>query len=200
MTISKESSGVQGKTKSMTFRLEQTVIDELQREADLNETSLNVLVNQILRRYRNWGRYEAKIGMMPVPKVVLTTIMNNAMEHAKKAGLKEAEITKYRDDMTKEAASIAFTVIKDSVLLMRQHYSLWTVLSVLQEYMKVSGIASDHRIESGGKHVFVIQHDLGENWSLFSKELLNKVFENLANARADINTTGNTTRAEIVIR
>ena len=46
------------------------------------------------------------------------------------------------------------------------------MLSVLEEYMKVSGIISDHRIESERKHIFVIQHDLGEYWSLFAKELL----------------------------
>jgi hypothetical protein len=35
--------------------------------------------------------------------------------------------------------------------------------------MKISGINSDHRIEGGRKHVFVIQHELGENWSLFTR-------------------------------
>jgi pantoate kinase len=184
----------------MTFRLDQAVVDELQREADHNETSLNVLVNQILRRYKEWGRYEIKTGMMPVPKVMLTNLMNNAMEHAKKAGLKEAEIAKYRDDMTKEAARIAFNVMKDSVLLMKQSYNFWTVLNVLQEYMKVSGINSDHRIEAGGKHVFVIQHELGENWSLFTKELMTLIFENLAKVKAEISTTHNTTRAEVILK
>lgn len=194
------SSEIRGKTKSMTFRLDQTVLDELQREADHNETSLNVLVNQILRRYKEWGRYEVKTGMMPVPKVMLTSLMNNAMNHAEKAGLKEAEIAKYRDEMIKEAARIAFSVMKDSVLLMKQSYNLWTVLNVLQEYMRVSGIASDHRIETGGRHVFVIQHDLGENWSLFTKELMTLIFENLAKVKAEISTTHNTTRAEVILR
>lgn len=188
------------KTKSMTFRLDQNVLDELQREANHNEISLNVLVNQILRRYKEWGRYEIKTGMMPVPKVMLSNLINNAIDHARKAGLKEDEITKYRDDMVKEAAKIAFNVMKDSVLLMKQSYNFWTVLNVLQEYMKVSGINSDHRIEAGGKHVFVIQHELGENWSLFTKELMSLIFENLAKVKSDITTTHNTTRAEVVLR
>ena len=38
--------------------------------------------------------------------------------------------------------------------------------------MKVSGINADHRIERGKKHIIVIQHELGEYWSLFTKELL----------------------------
>jgi hypothetical protein len=102
--------------------------------------------------------------------------------------------------MTKEAARIAFGVMKDSVLLMKQSYNFWTVLNVLQEYMKVSGINSDHRIEAGGKHVFVIQHELGENWSLFTKELMTLIFENLARVKAEISTTHNTTRAEVILK
>ncbi|WP_415281107.1 hypothetical protein [Candidatus Nitrososphaera sp. FF02] len=188
------------KTKSITFRLDQSVLDELQREANHNEISLNVLVNQILRRYKEWGRYEVKTGLMPVPKVMLSSLINNAIDHARKAGLKEDEIARYRDDLVKEAAKIAFNVMKDSVLLMKQSYNFWTVLNVLQEYMKVSGINSDHRIEAGGKHVFVIQHELGENWSLFTKELMSLIFENLAKVKPDITTTNNTTRAEVVLR
>ena len=66
--------------------------------------------------------------------------------------------------------------------------------------MKVSGIKADHKIESSRKHVFVIQHELGENWSLFTKELLSIIFEKLANVRAEINVTSNTTVAEVVLR
>jgi len=65
--------------------------------------------------------------------------------------------------------------------------------------MKVSGINSDHRIEGGRKTVFVIQHELGENWSLFTKELLKLIFENLAKVRAEVNITSNMTVAEVIL-
>jgi hypothetical protein len=77
---------------------------------------------------------------------------------------------------------------------------LWVVLSVLEEYMKVSGIKADHKLEGSRKHVFIIQHELGENWSLFSKELLGLIFEKLANVKAEFNVTPNTTVAEVVLR
>jgi uncharacterized protein (UPF0216 family) len=90
--------------------------------------------------------------------------------------------------------------MKDSVLFMKKQYNLWVVLSVLEEYMKVSGINSDHRIEDGGrKHVFVIQHELGENWSLFTKELLKLIFENLAKVKVEASVTPNTTVAEVIL-
>jgi hypothetical protein len=185
------------KSRSITFRIDTAVIDELQREADLKEFSLNVLVNQVLRRYVEWDRYESKLGMMPVPKIMLSTLIDKTMQLASDAGISGAE--SYRDRVVKNAAEIAFSLMKDSVLFMKKRYSLWTVLAVLQEYMKVSGITSDHTIESGRKHVFVIQHELGENWSIFAKELLSLIFMTLAEVRADISTTPKLVKAEVIL-
>jgi hypothetical protein len=186
------------KTRSVTFRLDSTVIDELQTEANNREISLNVLVNQILKRYEEWDRYENKIGMIPVPRVILSNLIDKAISIAKSSGIKD--INHYRDAVIKQAAELAFSLMKDSVLFMKKQYNLWVVLSVLEEYMKVSGIKADHKIEGSRKHVFIIQHELGENWSLFTKELLALIFEKLANVRADINVTPNTTVAEVLLR
>ena len=57
------------KTRSITFRLDPSTVDNLQREADQKEISLNVLVNQVVRRYVKWDTFEPKIGMMSVPKI-----------------------------------------------------------------------------------------------------------------------------------
>lgn len=189
----------QKKSRSITFRVDSITIDELQREADQHQISLNVLVNQVLRRYINWDSYENRLGMMPVPKAILITLIDRAMELAKNNGIKEEAIGPFRDQIIKDAANAAFDIMKDAVLFMKKQYNIWTVLSVLQEYMKVSGINSDHRIESGRKHVFVIQHDLGESWSIFTKELLKLIFENLAKVRAEVNVTPNMTIAEVIL-
>jgi hypothetical protein len=187
------------KTQSITFRLDSHTIDELQREADQNQISLNVLVNQVLKRYSDWDRYESRIGMMPVPKAMLTSLIDKAIDMAKKNGIKEEDIGPFRDQIIKQAAQVAFDIMKDAVLFMKKQYNLWVVLSVLQEYMKISGINSDHRIEGGRRHIFVIQHELGDNWSLFTKELLRLIFENLANIRAEVNVTANMTIAEVIL-
>ena len=183
------------KTKSITFRLDTKVIEELQREADQGEISLNVLVNQVLRRFVEWDRYENKLGMIPIPKSMLSVLIDKTMQLATDA--KIADIESYRTKIVNNAAETALNVMKDSVLFMRKDYSFWTVLDVLREYMKVAGITSDHRIEAGRKHVFIIQHELGENWSLFAKELLSKIFAELAKVKADISTTSKTVKAEV---
>lgn len=199
-SINMNSDQSKKSTRSITFRLDSKVIDEMQREANQNEISLNVLVNQTLKKYTEWGRYENKIGMMPVPKLMLSSLIDRAIEIAKKTGiLNDTNLEPYRDQVIKEAANTAYDLMKDAVLFMKKDYNLWTVLSVLQEYMKISGIDSDHRIESGRKHVFVIKHELGLNWSLFTKELLTQIFESLAQVRAEIRITPNTTTAEVIL-
>lgn len=200
MSEDERSGGVSQsrKTRSVTFRIDASIIDELQTEADNREISLNVLVNQVLKRYSEWDRYESKIGMMPVPKIMLSTLIDKAISVAKSSGIKDME--RYRADIIRQAAQIAFDLMKDSVLYMKKQYNLWVVLAVLEEYMKVSGINADHKIEGSRKHVFVIQHELGENWSLFTKDLLTLIFENLASVKAEISVTPNTTVAEVVLR
>jgi hypothetical protein len=189
-------SGQSKKTRSVTFRLDSSILEELQHEADQKEISLNVSVNQILKRYCQWDRYESRIGMMPVPKIILSSLIDKAISMAKDNGIQNIE--PYRDEIIKQAAEIAFSLMKDSVLYMKKNYNLWMVLSVLEEYMKVSGIKADHKIEAR-KHVFLIQHELGENWSLFTKELLTLIFENLAKVRIECNITPNTTIAEVIL-
>jgi hypothetical protein len=191
------SSDRHKKTRSITFRLDSFTIDELQHEANQKEISLNVLVNQVLKRYCDWDRYENMIGMMPVPKVMLSSLIDKAITIAKNNGIEDIE--PYRDDIIKQAAEIAFSLMKDSVLFMKRQYTLWAVLSVLEEYMKISGIKGDHKIEAGRQQVFIIQHELGENWSLFTKELLRLIFENLAKVRIESTITPNTTIAKVTL-
>jgi hypothetical protein len=186
-----------GKTRSITFRLESSIIEELQTEAEYRETSLNVLINQILRRYSNWERYENKMGMIPIPKVMLSGIMDEMMKIGKDSGVED--VVNFRDKLIKELSQTAFAFLKDSVLLIKKNYNLLVVLEVLEQYMKVVGINSDHRIEDDGKHVYVIQHNLGENWSSFIKETLILIFENLGKVKVDISSTENTTVAKVFI-
>src|SRR5919108_4812779 len=87
-------------TRSITFRLDSAILDELQHEANQREISLNVLINQTLKRYCQWDRYENRIGMMPVPKIMLSSLIDKAISIAKNNGIEDIE--PYRDDIIKK--------------------------------------------------------------------------------------------------
>jgi hypothetical protein len=94
--IEKQNTYQSKKSRSVTFRLDSKVIDELQTEADKREISLNVLVNQVLKRYAEWERYENKIGMMPVPRMILSNLIDKAISIARAAESKTLTVTGIR--------------------------------------------------------------------------------------------------------
>ncbi len=159
------------KTRSVSYRIAARVLEEIIREAGSREVSANILVNQILRRFVEFDRYQQTLAIIPVPKQLLIDIID---------GCDDREI--------KFLAERSFRILKDSVMFMQKTHGLAACLHVLEEYVKVAGIASDHVID-GSRHTFVIQHDMGLKWSEFTKELLTMLFEKLADRKADFELT-----------
>ncbi len=160
--LTKRQSHTQNKpsTRSITYRLPEKLINELETEASQKNTSQNVLVKQILEQYVQWDRFSTKIGMIPVPKSILKSLGDE---------LDGQDID--------EIINLIFPMIKDTVLFIKGGYDLERCIETLEDYMRASGMNSDHRIE-GDVHTFLIQHDLGLKWSVFTEQLLTQVFRN----------------------
>jgi hypothetical protein len=169
-------------TRSITYRLPARMVEELETEADEKQISQNVLVKQIIEKYLQWDRFASKIGMIPVPKRLLMTLGED---------MKDMDINKIVDAIV--------PVISESVLFMKGDYDLKRAIESLEDYMKASGMKSDHRME-GNIHHFIIQHDLGMKWSLFTEMLLKSIFNNFVpdqNLKCKI--TDNTVIASIAL-
>ena len=146
------------KTRSITYRFPEHLVDELETEAMEQNISHNVLVRHILEKYIEWYRFSEKIGMIPVPKAILQTLGD---------GMSGKDIDKI--------INVIFPIIKDNVMFMKGGFDLKRCIETLEDYMKASGMKSDHRVE-GALHHFIIQHDLGMKWSVFTEQLLTQVF------------------------
>ncbi|MGH9923287.1 MAG: hypothetical protein ACRD38_11105 [Nitrososphaerales archaeon] len=155
----------------MSYRIDTKILEEIIREASLKEISANILVNQILRKFVEFDRYQLRLGILPVPKQLLMDMMD---------GCDDRKIKYFAERM--------FRILKDSVIFTQKEQDLGAFLQVLEKYVKVAGIASDHTI-NGNKHVFVVQHDMGLKWSEFTRELLRIMFEKLADRAADFELT-----------
>jgi hypothetical protein len=167
-------------TRSITYRLPAKVVEELETEAMQKNISHNVLVRQILEKYLVWDRFADKIGIIPVPKKILETL---GVE------LEGSEINQIVDAIK--------PIIKESVLFMKGKYDLKRAIETLEDYMRASGMNSDHRVE-GAVHHFIIQHDLGIKWSLFTEQLLKEIFgEFLPQKNLKCQTTEKTVIASI---
>lgn len=170
------------KTRSITYRLPVKLIEEIETEAMNNNISHNVMAKQILEKYIQWDRFADKIGIIPVPKKILDLL-----------GI----------EMNAEEINVIINaikpVIKDTVLFIKGKYDLKRCIETLEDYMRASGMKSDHRIE-GEIHHFIIQHELGSNWSIFTEQLLQEIFkEFLPDKQMKCQTTESTVIASIAL-
>lgn len=169
-------------TRSITYRLPAKIVEELETEAMKKNISQNVLVKQILEKYVHWDRFGDKIGMIPIPKGILDSL--------------GAEMD--GEDISQIIKSV-LPLIKDTVLFMKGKYDLKRCIETLEDYIQASGMKSDHRIE-GELHHFIIQHELGINWSFFTEQLLKEIFNSFVpDKNIKFQTTKNTIIATIAL-
>lgn len=147
------------KTRTVSYRIDSKILDEVIREANMRDTSPNLLVNQILRRFIEFDRYQHRLGTVPFPKEMLMEIINDG-----------------DDKYLKTLAARAFKFLLEAVILTQQNQNLGATLALLKEYVKVGGIACDH-LKKDGNDIIVVQHDMGSRTSFFVKELLSAIFE-----------------------
>lgn len=166
----------------MTYRLPVKLVEEIETEAMNHNISHNVMARQILEKYVQWNRFADKIGMIPVPKKMLDSL-----------GIEMSP------EEINEIINVIKPVIKDTVLFIKGKYDLKRCIETLEDYMRASGIKSDHRVE-GDLHHFIIQHELGSNWSIFTEQLLQEIFkEFLPESQMKCQTTESTVIATIAL-
>ena len=175
--IKKDTKSKKEATRSITYRLPEKLVNELEKEANQKKISHNVLVKQILERYIQWDRFAEKIGMIPVPKNILNTL-GEEMDG---------------EDIN-EIIKVVLPLIKDSVLFVKGDYEIKRCIETLEDYIRASGMKSDHRIE-GEVHHFIIQHEMGMKWSLFTEQLLKEIFHQFV---PDKNVKTQTTKGTII--
>jgi hypothetical protein len=145
---------------TMTFRIKRKAVESFRKESEKSGISINALVNQVLCDYIEWGSFEPKIGMIPFPKAVLGKIFSE---------MKEDQIAKLASGVGKDTAI-------DMAMFMNGHMDVLVFISWIETRMTNSGFEIVHRVDSiNGSHTVTIKHDLGRNWSLYLKVMLQSI-------------------------
>jgi hypothetical protein len=155
-------------TTTMTFRLDEQVITTLRAESGRRHISLNTMINQILQRYVEWDMYESKVGMISLLRPV-------AAELFKKMS---------KQEIIELATGVGKNAISDAALFMKSKIDLDSFLSWLDVRMRASSVEINHNID-GSTHTIILKHDLGENYSLFQKTVLELIFNDVLGKRLD---------------
>lgn len=158
------------KSSTITFRLDENTIKRLRNESGHRQVSTNTLVNQALKQFLDWGMYESTVGFVIINKQVFIQIFNKFAQ--------------------KEIIDIATRVGKDEVknmaLFMKGRIDIQSFLAWFELRMINSAVQVSHIHEDGGFHRYVMKHELGKNWSVYHKTILELIFEEVFNKKMDI--------------
>ena len=164
----------QHQSESITFRFDSTILNKLHHEAEQKDISVNTLVSHIIRRHIDWHSNAAKAGFVTVRRGLLSNLINR---------LSEKEISSI-------AEYIAKNETKDFVLLLRNEYKIESALDVIETWIKMSGYPYRHEVNYT-RHSYVIQHDIGKNWSLYMSELYRFLFEEFGLKKVEFDLNDN---------
>ena len=148
------------KTSTFTLRIDEGIAKSLQNDSQLQDISLNTLINKILKRYVEWDSYEPKVGMIPIPKLLVEKLF-------------EKRSTQEIIDL---ATNVGKNELEDILLFMNKKIDWILFLNWFELRLQNSAIEIVHTVEAN-KHTFIMKHGMGENWSLYHKtifELISK--------------------------
>ncbi len=175
-------TGPSKKTKNriMSFRIPEDVIADIEYISYKKGISTNAYVRDILIKHARWDINAERFGLIPVPKQLLSSLM------------KETDPEKIEYFMT-----VICDMFKDWVIGVKGEYGLKQSIESLEDFMRASGISSDHRVV-GDLHTYIIKHDMGIGWSLFGQKLLTSIFSTFVPSKSiDFEITPSTLIAKI---
>ncbi len=145
--------------ETITFRLNESIMNNVQLEAKNRMISTNTLISHILKRFVEWDKFEPLIGMIHIPRSVVIELFNK----------------KNDKEIIEMAELIGKNAIYNTVLFMRGESDLTTFLSWIETEMNNHSLIVRHTNE-GNVHKYVIKHDLGYKFSLYYKTIIKSIF------------------------
>lgn len=161
-------------TESVSLRLDTNTWNKIKASASKQKTSPNSLVSQILDSHVEWEMNAVAAGWAVMPKPFLI----------------EALKLIDREKIEKTITALSTRMAKDMNLYMRGKHDLNSWLSILKARASRSGF-NWTEYEDEGELEIVMQHDMGENWSLYFKTFYENVFHDLG-VKTEFDYTGNT--------
>ncbi|HKU32338.1 MAG TPA: hypothetical protein VJR22_00645 [Candidatus Nitrosotalea sp.] len=163
------------KTSTITFRLDDEVLARLRDESNKRQVSTNTLANQALRRFLEWDIYEPVSGFVMINKPVFIEIFGKMTQ----------------DDVVSIASRIGKNEVRDIALFMRGKMDLISFLSWFETRMINSSVQVSHT-KDNGSHTYVMKHDIGKNWSIYHKTILELLFQEAFNRKIAVKAEKNT--------
>ena len=134
-------------------------IDQLERESDINQVSLNTRINQIINDHLDWHSKAPQSKISCVPSSLVARAVNQ---------LTEQELSDFAQSIVNDLCNLS--------LLLRGEFSLSSFLYTFNIWLKNTRTPS--RFEQDGQNYkIVIRHDMGYKYSYLIKEIFRRILE-----------------------
>lgn len=161
-------------TEGVTFRLPSDNLEQLCKEAETRQVSVNTLVNQIVNEHLDWHLYAAQAKLYYVPKPFISRILEKFTEQQ-------------LNDLAEASAKKDFV---DIGLLLRGEFTISSFLSILENWSRISDIPyRAEEIENTQK--IIIEHNMGSKYSYLFKEIYRRLLENVFETKVQFDITDN---------
>lgn len=157
------------KTSTITFRLDDNIIKRLRIVSGNRQVSTNTLVHQALRQFLDWGMYEPTSGFVLINKHVFTNVFGK---------LNQKEIVDIASRVGKDEVKNMVMFMKGKIDM--ESFLSWFELRMINSAVQVSTMHEDNF------HRYVMKHELGKNWSLYHKTVLELIFAEVFNKIIDV--------------
>jgi hypothetical protein len=162
-------------TEGVTFRLPSDNLEQLCKEAETRQISVNTLVNQIVNEHLDWHLYAAQAKLYYVPKPFVSRILERFTEQ----------------QLSELAEASAKKDFVDIGLLLRGEFTMSSFLSILENWSRISDIP--YRAEEiDNTQKIIIEHNMGSKYSYLFKEIYRLLLENSFEIKANFDITDNT--------
>jgi hypothetical protein len=163
------------RTVTVSFRLPESMVEELLKEVERSGSNPSAVVRKILEKHLNWDRYRLRMNMISFPG----SFVDESLKRLS------------RKDIVDVASRFA-SVFCGLVLLKTGRMDFEPTLGMIEEWFRDGSINYRHGYDNGC-HVFVIQHSLDVNWSLYLAHFFTAVCRDLnVYSRVEMNQDGKT--------
>ena len=155
-------------TDTITIRVPKSLKEDLENMCKKNRVNLNLLVNQILTKNVQWDKHMTSMGWLQFhPSVVKGTF----------AFLNKKQISELAESTKQDIINGIRFIYGDTNL---QH-----IAEFIETWLETTNVPFRYS-KDAESHKFLVNHKLGENWSIFASKVTEKFVSELGYKITDV--------------
>jgi hypothetical protein len=166
-------------TDIITIRVPKSLKNKLEERSEKNGIPLNLTINKILVKDVEWDDHITEMRWVFFDPATVREIFSN---------LNESQIK----DIARHTKQVVISAIK----FIYEHPTLENTVDFIESWFKGSNMTFRH-VKSENSHKFIVNHDMGKNWSMFAIATTNEFLSELGFMQTNTSIESKSYRFEI---